>query len=292
MKKNTLFRVLGVLVATIAVACWPSTASAQRGGGGHGGGGGGGFHGGGGGGFHGGGGGGGGSFRGGSYGGGGYRGGGFRGGYGNRGGYGGWRGGYGGRGGYGWGGRYWGYPGWGYGWGGWGLGLGFGWPYWGYGYGYPYGYGYGYAPDSYYSPYDCPPGYACPDNGDDPPPPQNYNPNYAPNPQTDPARPWRPAPSGAAPAPGVARQGNGNPADYDARPVISVDHIAATRVTPSSYRIVPASERTRPEPVSDLENAMRHLRDMPPYAREREIESGRYSHFSPEEKEQLRAQVD
>jgi hypothetical protein len=278
MKNTTLLRVLGVIVATIAVACWPSTASAQRGGGGHGGGGG--FHGGGGG-FHGGGGfGGGSSFRGGSYG-GGYRGGygGFRGGYGYRGGYGGWRGGY------GWGGRYWGYPGWGYGWGwGLGLGLGYGWPYWGWG----YPYGYGYAPDAYYYPYSCAPGYACPDNGDDPPPPGNYGPSYAPNPQTDPTRPWRPAPN--APAPGAVRQRNGDPADYDTRPILSVDHIATARpATPGSYRIVPAAtERSDREQVSDLENAARHLRNMPPNVREREIEAGRYSHFSPEEKEQLR----
>jgi hypothetical protein len=36
-------------------------------------------------------------------------------------------------------------------------------------------------------------------------------------------------------------------------------------------------------------NAMRALREMPPYVREREIEYGRYSHFSPEERELLRS---
>jgi hypothetical protein len=35
-------------------------------------------------------------------------------------------------------------------------------------------------------------------------------------------------------------------------------------------------------------NAMRTLREMPPFAREREIDHGRYSNFSPEERELLR----
>jgi hypothetical protein len=33
---------------------------------------------------------------------------------------------------------------------------------------------------------------------------------------------------------------------------------------------------------------MRALREMPPFAREREIDHGRYSHFSPEERDLLR----
>src|ERR1700756_5365241 len=37
-----------------------------------------------------------------------------------------------------------------------------------------------------------------------------------------------------------------------------------------------------------VQNAMRALREMQPFAREREIETGRYSHFSPEERELLR----
>jgi hypothetical protein len=35
-------------------------------------------------------------------------------------------------------------------------------------------------------------------------------------------------------------------------------------------------------------NAMRALREMPPFAREREIDHGRYSKFSAEERELLR----
>jgi hypothetical protein len=41
-------------------------------------------------------------------------------------------------------------------------------------------------------------------------------------------------------------------------------------------------------PRREVLNAMRVLHEMPPFAREREIEHGRYSHFSPEEREMLR----
>jgi hypothetical protein len=41
-------------------------------------------------------------------------------------------------------------------------------------------------------------------------------------------------------------------------------------------------------PRREVLNAMRALHEMPPFAREREIEQGRYSHFSPEEREMLR----
>jgi len=41
-------------------------------------------------------------------------------------------------------------------------------------------------------------------------------------------------------------------------------------------------------PRREVLNAMRALREMPPFAREREIEHGRYSNFSPEEREMLR----
>jgi len=41
-------------------------------------------------------------------------------------------------------------------------------------------------------------------------------------------------------------------------------------------------------PRREVLNAMRALREMPPFAREREIEHGRYSHFSAEERELLR----
>jgi len=296
MKKAILFRIVLVLVALIALSGLPRQALAQRGG--HGGGGG--FHGGGGGAFHGGGGGG---FHGGGglYGGGrsayagghsfgGYRGGGY---YGGRRGYG-WGGrgyGWGGRG-YGWGGGYWGHGYGGYGWG-WGFGFGFGWPYWGWGY--PYGYGYTpwyYAPAPYYSypyygPSGYPAGYLDPGNGNDDP--RTADPN-APPPanQNGPARSWRPpAPGGAA----NTNYTNSNVATVGLRaPASSVN---TTSVTPSSYRTarsIPERSTTQSDaPLRpEMQKALQRLREMPPFAREREIETGRYSQFSPEEKQILR----
>jgi hypothetical protein len=266
MKKSTVMRILGLFAAFVALGFVPFPVFGQHGGG-HGGGGGGGFHGGGGGGFHGSVG----ASHGGGYSGsgggryyGGYRGGGY---YGYRGGYGyGWRGGY-------------GYPRYGYGWGR-GWGYGWGWPYW---WGYPYAYSYGPwsgAPYFYDYPYSCPPGYACPNGGDgnDDPPPSNSGPT----PGSDPAKSWRPSdPDGAANSNYPAAR---EAAESDA-PILSVDRITAT---PSSYRVAkPATEQNatlRPA----VQNAMRALHEMPPFAREREIDTGRYSQFSSKEKELLR----
>jgi len=50
----------------------------------------------------------------------------------------------------------------------------------------------------------------------------------------------------------------------------------------------PAAEPATAAPRREVLNAMRALHEMPPFAREREIEHGRYSHFSPEEREMLR----
>jgi hypothetical protein len=294
MKKAILFRVVFVLVAMMALSWLPQPVLAQHGGhggGGFHGGGGGGFHGGGGGGFHGGGGfyGGGHSGYGGGHSLGGYRSGGY---YGGHGGYG-WGGrGYGwGRRGYGWGGRHWGH---GYGW---GRGFGFGWPYWGWGWGYPYGYDYSpwyYAPYSYdsypyYVPSDYPADYLDPDNGNDYPPPADPSARPKAN-QNGPARP---------PVPGVVANttyANSNIAAIAPRaPILSVDRIT---VTPNSYRVGHSmTERAvteRASPQSDaplrpeMQKAMQRLREMPPFAREREIETGRYRQFSPEEKQILR----
>jgi hypothetical protein len=46
--------------------------------------------------------------------------------------------------------------------------------------------------------------------------------------------------------------------------------------------------RTDAAPSREVLNAARALREMPPYARQREIDSGRYSHFSPDQRAQLR----
>jgi hypothetical protein len=284
MKKAILFRVVFLFIAMVALGWLPQSALAQRGG--HGGGGG--FHGGGGGGFHGGGGA---AF----HGGGGFSGG-ARSGFARGRSFGGFRGGsFGGRGGFGWGGRYWG-RGYGYGW---GWGLGFGWPYWGWGWGYPYGYysPWYYAPDPYYGPSDDPTGYPDPDNGNDDPPPAGPNARPLPN-QNGPARPWRPPVPGGAPNAGYA---NSDVAAVRSRgPVLSVDRMS---VTPTDYRAagsIPAHyttdratiERDAPQAGAPLrpevQKALQRLREMPPFAREREIDTGRYRQFSLEEKQILR----
>jgi hypothetical protein len=73
--------------------------------------------------------------------------------------------------------------------------------------------------------------------------------------------------------------------------------------TSSSYRaagLIPAhfttkratTERATPQTGAPLrpevQKALQRLREMPPFAREREIETGRYRQFSPEEKQVLR----
>ncbi len=256
MMKSRFLRVLFVIVGVVALGFSPQTAFAQRGG--HGGGGGG-FHGGAAGGFHGGGGG--------HY---GYSGGHSYAGY-HGGGY------YGGHGGYGWHGGYWGYPHYGYGW---GWGFGFGWPYWGWGWGYPYGYGYSpwyYAPYPYYYPQYCPPGYPCPPNGSDDPPPPNPSPKSGSNP-AEPSRPPTNTPS-------INSESSYVTTVSSRGPIRSIDTINVTR---GNYRVAQTATEQNAELRPEVQRAMQALRDMPPFAREREIETGRYSHFSPEERELLR----
>jgi hypothetical protein len=69
-------------------------------------------------------------------------------------------------------------------------------------------------------------------------------------------------------------------------------------VTPSSYQVATSiperstTERVTPQAVAplrpEMQKALQRLREMPPFAREREIETGRYSQFSSEEKLILR----
>ena len=74
-------------------------------------------------------------------------------------------------------------------------------------------------------------------------------------------------------------------------------------VTPPSYRASSSSpadstkERATIERAAahadtplrpEVQKALQRLREMPPFAREREIETGRYRQFSPEEKRILR----
>jgi hypothetical protein len=190
------------------------------------------------------------------------------------------------RGGWGWNGRFWGYPRYGWGW-----GLGFGWPWWGWawGWGSPYAF-YGspwYAPNADYDDdptYSCPPGYSCPGNGNDDPP----MPNSGANSGNSPARPSRTPAYGGSICP-TCDAGDRDAADPAARrstaPILSVDDLTAT---PSSYRAARATSQQNSSLPPDVRNAMRHLREMPPFARQREIETGRYSHFSPQKKELLR----
>jgi len=69
-------------------------------------------------------------------------------------------------------------------------------------------------------------------------------------------------------------------------PILSTDRITTT---PSNYQVAHSTTRQNPPVRHEVQSAMRALREMPPFAREREIETGRYSHFSPEERELLRS---
>jgi hypothetical protein len=270
MKRIVFFKVFATTAVTLTLLATPQTSAAQRGG----------FHGGGGAmGFHSG---------------GGFRSGGFSGlrggrGFGNfRGGFGGFRGGRGfyGRGLYGRGfyGGFRGYRGF---YPGFYSGFGFGfWPYWG---GYPYGYGYGWrAPDpyAYYSPYDYPDeDYGQRDGcrADDPcnrdgrgrdrrdcydyrrkcSSPDN-RPDARPDGGNAPAKPSSEA------APDGARGGNYLTVSLSN----SAEHVPSGDTNSLAMRPV-------------VRNAIAVLRAMPSAARERQLKSGRYEAFSPEERELL-----
>jgi hypothetical protein len=267
MKKTSWLRVFCVVAVCVALGWSPKSAFAQRGGG-HGGGGG--SHGGGGGfhgsvgGFHGGGG----SY---AFGGaryGGYYGRGYYGGHGAYYGHGGYWGGHPGYSPYRYGYRY------GYGWG-FGFSFGWGWPYW-----YPYSYGYGpwwYGPNYYpYFPYYAPYGYSYPYNGDDPPPPR-------PGPKAHDNAPVKP-PGALAP------QGAPNTSTRSASIAASmptttpVYPIRGTTATASDYRPTHTPEQL-PAARREVQDAIRVAREMPPYAFQRRIDSGRYSDFTREEQE-------
>jgi hypothetical protein len=250
MKKSGLLKVLCVLVTSVVLICMPESSFAAGGHGGGGGGHGGGF----GGGFHGGG--------------GGFHGGGFGGYHGAFGG-GGWRGGWGG---YGWRGG-WGYPGWGRGWGwgypgwGWGVGIGFGWGWGSYWPSYPYAYGYPYYAYPYYPsyPYYGPDAYAPADldryNGGNPRDnSQQQNSEY----------------------PGPERSTGVNDA-IPARTFAS--HRTAGDSGSAKYWL--ANYQQHMVPRQAVRNVIQALLAMPPEARRRQIESGRYRDFSQEEQEFL-----
>jgi hypothetical protein len=76
-----------------------------------------------------------------------------------------------------------------------------------------------------------------------------------------------------------------NPASYRAEGSIAA-HSTTDRATTerASMQKAGAQAPLRPE----MQKALQRLREMPPFAREREIETGRYSQFSPTEKQILR----
>jgi hypothetical protein len=249
MKKSNLLRLLFILVTSVVLICVPESSFAA---GGHGGGGGG-FHGGGGGGFHGGGFGGG--FHGGGFGGyhAGWGGAGWHAGWG---GYG-WRGGWGG---YGW--RGWGYPGWGV-----GLGFGWGWGWGSYWAGYPYAYGYPYYYPYYPSyPYYGPPAYAPAD-------PDRYN------------------RGNEDPSDNSQRQNSSYPGPKRSPSVNEIpsttlaSHKTAGDTDSAKYWLSNYEQQTVPR--QQVRNVIQALLAMPPEARRRQVESGRYRNFSPEEQELL-----
>jgi hypothetical protein len=80
----------------------------------------------------------------------------------------------------------------------------------------------------------------------------------------------------------------GTAENFPPRPrVLSVDPMMAT---PAAYRVTrPDAARGSNAPLRpELQRAQERLRNMPPFAREREINSGRYSRFSTEDKQILR----
>ena len=288
MKHSTLLNVLCAALFLVMIGLAPESVFAQRGG--HGGGGG--FHGGGGGGFHGGGfhggsaayHGGGSSWHGGS---GGWHGGGYySGGHYHGGGY------YGGHGG-------WGYPSYGYGYG-WGLSIGFNWgPFWG-GFGYPYGYApgnYPYAyPYAYPYPYPyyvpaAPAGYAGSSSsngnayvsGES----SDYVPDNSPVSNRVPVATIKLTCAANAPATNPVTIRN---ASYTSPTPGYAPHAVAA--TSSNYRPAGSASRQLPPLRPEVQNVIRALRAMPPAARQRQLDSGRYSNLTPKELEIVRYAAD
>jgi hypothetical protein len=266
MNRTILLKTVLTLAISLVLCATPQGAFAQHGG--HGGFGG--FHGGGFGGLHGGGVAG---FHGGSY--GGFYHGGYGFGYGPH--FGGYYGGW-------WGGSPW------YGVGiGFGIGFGFGaywggYPYYAYGPGW-YGYGPGWGGYPYYypsQPYPASPcnysDYRCPDE------PPNAAPqgNPSPNGQTPSAKPSSSPAVESSPDYRVSSssaEDNRITAQAQAAPASSGN----TTYTYAEFKTIEPSSEMRPE----VRNVVQALRAMPPDVRERQINSGRYASFSPQEKELL-----
>ena len=230
-------------------------------------------------------------------------------------GYSGWRGGWGG----------WGYPG--FGWGGWGVSIGFNFgPFWGPAYVYPYAPPAWVAPPCYYYPSPCfaSSGYASADPGSysansannegypDNPPAEYSNAEFS-NPesaryvgpssqqlaesairQIPDARPEVRnairALSGMPPAARERELATGLFADFSREERAAVRNAVFTPPVPNvkSKALMRASAEAPAEHRREVRNAIRTLQAMPPAARQRQIESGVYSSFSPSEQLLLR----
>jgi hypothetical protein len=76
---------------------------------------------------------------------------------------------------------------------------------------------------------------------------------------------------------------NGTPSGHQAAATIPA-HYTTSRATTERATLEKAAAPLRPE----VQKALQRLSEMPPFAREREIETGRYSQFSSAEKQILR----
>ncbi len=175
---------------------------------------------------------------------------------------------------------------------GYGLGFGFGfWPYWD---AYPYYYGYSpwwgapypYYPYDRYDPYDpysdpdyhCRPDYRYPDNRCNDGSPDNSKPRS----QNGPARPSSTAVPESSPDRNYVTR---NVEDY--RSSDSNDRTAPTPRVASNYQLAFATQELPSGQRAAVRNAIQALRAMPPDARQRQLNSGRFDSFSPEERELL-----
>ena len=78
-----------------------------------------------------------------------------------------------------------------------------------------------------------------------------------------------------------------SPSSYRAASSIPA-HYTTERTTTDRATIKRASAQADAPLRPEVQKALQRLREMPPFAREREIETGRYSQFSPDEKQTLR----
>jgi hypothetical protein len=80
---------------------------------------------------------------------------------------------------------------------------------------------------------------------------------------------------------------NVTPSGYQAAGTIPA-HFTTVRATTGQATIAKATAQADAPLRPEMQKALLRLSEMPPFAREREIETGRYSHFSAAEKQILR----